>query len=65
MTSITLQLTDEQLSEQKERAMRAGISVEELASARLQDWLRQSPSDFAASAERVLTKNAELYKRLA
>jgi hypothetical protein len=65
MTSITLQLPDEQLSELKERAERAGVSAEDLASAGLQDWLRQSRSDFAAAAEHVLKKNAELYKRLA
>ena len=65
MTPITVHLSDEQAIELNERAKRAGVTAEDLASAGLQDWLRQSRADFDAAAQRVLQKNAELYRRLA
>jgi hypothetical protein len=65
MTTVTISLSDENSQRLREAASRAGVSPEELASARLEAWLKQSESDFAEAARLVLEKNKELYRRLA
>jgi antitoxin FitA len=42
-----------------------GIAVEVLLKASLEDWLNCQNSEFVDAANHVLTKNAELYQRLA
>lgn len=42
-----------------------GIAPEVLLKASLEDWLNVQKGDFVDAADRVLTKNAELYRRLA
>lgn len=42
-----------------------GISLEELLRATVDDALQRLDTDFEEAAERVLEKNAELYRRLA
>lgn len=46
-------------------AKRLGLSPEDLARAALSDLLSIPDADFQEAARRVLTKNHELYKRLA
>ena len=46
-------------------ANRLNVPAEVLAAAALHDLLAQQESDFQAAAARVLTKNSELYRRLA
>jgi len=65
MTAITIPLSDEKLERLRTLADRAGVSPEELARAGLEDWLSRARDDFAAAAEYVFRKNAELYRRLA
>ena len=65
MTAITIPISEEQLEQLRLIANDAGIPVEQLARASLEDWLRQPRADFAAAARHVLRKNLELYKRLA
>jgi hypothetical protein len=65
MTTITVPISDERLSQLRTLAESAGVSAEELARAGLEDWLRQPREDFLAAAQRVLAKNADLYQRLA
>ncbi len=65
MTTITVPISEERLAQLQALAERAGVGVEELARAGLEEWLRQPRGDFAAAAEHVLQKNAELYRRLA
>ena len=45
-------------------AASTGISVEELASVALVDFIEASAGDFEAASIRVLEKNKELYRRL-
>jgi hypothetical protein len=65
MTTVTISLSDENSERLREAASRAGVSPEELASARLEAWLKQPERDFLEAARQVLEKNKELYRRLA
>ena len=65
MTAITIPLSDDKLERLRALADRAGVSPEELAQAGLEEWLSRPRDDFAAAAEYVFRKNAELYRRLA
>ncbi len=65
MSTITVVLPDERLVQLKEIAARLGIAPEELARAGIEDLLSRPDEAFQQAAERVLSKNAELYKRLA
>jgi hypothetical protein len=48
-----------------EAAARLQISETDLAAAAVRDLIAQPADDFNAAAQRVLSKNAELYRRLA
>jgi hypothetical protein len=54
MTAITVPLSEEQLERLRTLAAQARVSVEELARAGLEDWLRQLREDFAGAAQYVL-----------
>ena len=61
---ITIDLNDVQLEQLRKVADSLGIDPEELAQATLVDQLSQPTEDFQKTAEYVLKKNRELYKRL-
>jgi hypothetical protein len=65
MTTISIPLSDEQLVRLKALADKAGVTPEDLARARLEEWLQRPDEDFLRAARYVLQKNAELYRRLA
>ncbi len=65
MTSITLDLSDTQFQKLQDLATVHGIAIEVLLKASLEDWLNSQKSEFFDAANYVLTKNAELYQRLA
>ncbi|MBE9199631.1 MULTISPECIES: DNA-binding protein [unclassified Nodularia (in: cyanobacteria)] len=65
MAAITIDIPDSQLEKLEELARLHGISLEELLSARIEEWLSDQKSDFTDAANYVLKKNAELYRRLA
>ena len=65
MAAITIDLSDNQLQQLQDLAKVNGISVEVLLKASLEDWLNPQNSDFVNAADYVLTKNVELYRRLA
>ncbi|WP_017305730.1 ribbon-helix-helix domain-containing protein [Spirulina subsalsa] len=65
MASITISLPDDKLERIKQLALETGISPEEFLQAYIKDWLDSSSNDFVRASEYVLTKNAELYQRLA
>jgi hypothetical protein len=62
---LALELTDSQLETLRARAKPLGISVEQLASAAVADLVAQPAEDFERAASRVLSKNVDLYRRLA
>ena len=65
MTTFTITLPDERVKKLKEIAERFHVAPEELVRASLEELLTRPMDDFQVALERVLTKNADLYKRLA
>jgi antitoxin FitA len=65
VTSITLDLSDTQFQNLQDLAAVHGIALEVLLKASLEDWLNSQKSEFVDAVNYVLTKNAELYQRLA
>jgi antitoxin FitA len=65
MTSITIDIPDDQLQKLQNLAKAHGVSLEELLRSSLEDWLSSPKPEFSEAASYVLKKNAELYKRLA
>jgi len=61
---VAIELTDEQLAQLREQAKALGVPAEELARAAVVDLVTKPADDFQVVAERVLAKNAELYRRL-
>jgi predicted transcriptional regulator len=64
MSSITIDISDEQLVRLKEIASRLGISPEDLARVSIVELLAQPEEKFERAADYVLKKNADLYRRL-
>ena len=60
-----MQLPEPTVAKLKEAAERLNISPEELLILSLEEKLAQLDADFQRASDYVLTKNAELYKRLA
>jgi antitoxin FitA len=65
VSSITIELEEEQIAKLTEIAERFGLSVEELARLSVQELLTNSSDGFDEAADYVLRKNEDLYKRLA
>jgi hypothetical protein len=65
VASITLDLSDTQFQKLQDLATLHGIALEVLLKASLEDWLNSQKTEFVDAANYVLTKNAELYRRLA
>ena len=65
MTTITITLPDERVKELKQIAERFRVAPEELVRASLEELLTRPLDEFQKILERVLAKNADLYKRLA
>ena len=63
--NVVFELPPAQAERLQREADRLGISPSELARAALSDLLADRDEDFRAASERVLRKNAELYRRLA
>lgn len=62
---LSIDLSPAQAERLRLEAERLGLSPEDLARAAIMDLLATPGEDFNAAAERVLKKNAELYRRLA
>jgi antitoxin FitA len=65
VASITIELSDSQFQTLQDLAVMYGITPEVLLKISLEDWLKSQKSEFVDAANYVLTKNAELYQRLA
>ena len=64
MTTISIQLPEDQAKRLADVARRHNLSVEQLASAHLQELLQEPDNRFEEAVALVLKKNAELYRRL-
>lgn len=65
ITTFTITLPDERVKKLQEIADRFRVAPEELVRASLEELLTRPLDDFQRVLECVLTKNAELYQRLA
>ena len=65
MSTITVALPEERLTELTEMARRLGVVPEELVRVSIEELLTRPEEDFEQAVDYVLTKNAELYRRLA
>ena len=63
--NVAFELPRAQAEKLQEAADRLGISPSELARAAVTELLADRDDDFRTAAERVLRKNADLYRRLA
>ena len=62
---LFIDLSPAQADRLRLEAERLGLTPEDLARAAIADLLATTGEDFKAAADRVLRKNAELYRRLA
>jgi len=65
MKSITVQIEDAKAEALRKKADRFGLSPEQFLTASVEDLIGQPDTEFDAAARRVLSKNQELYRRLA
>jgi hypothetical protein len=62
---LTIDLSPAEAERLRQEAERLGLTPEDLARAAIADLLATPDEDFERAADRVLRKNAELYRRLA
>ena len=65
MTTITISLPDDRLRELTELSEKLNVAPEELVRLSIEELLTRPEEDLRKATEYVLTKNAELYHRLA
>jgi predicted transglutaminase-like cysteine proteinase len=65
MSTLTITLPEDRLSRLQEIASRFNVKAEDLARVGIEELLRQPDETFKQAAEYILSKNAELYRRLA
>ncbi len=63
--TIVFDLPPAQADKLRQEADRMGVAPSELARAAVSDLLSDPDQEFQRAAERILQKNAELYRRLA
>ncbi len=64
MTTITVTLSEEHLSQLQQTAAQFGVSPEELARLSIEELLSRPSEEFSRAANYVLGKNQDLYQRL-
>jgi hypothetical protein len=65
MSTLTIALTEDRLRKLEEIARRFQIAPEELVRVSIEELLSLPEEDFRRALDLVLSKNAELYQRLA
>ena len=65
MTTITISISDERLRELTELSKKLNVAPEELVRISVEVLLTRPEENFRQATEYVLTKNADLYRRLA
>jgi len=65
MTNLTITITEERLLQLKEKAEHLGVTPEELVCVSIEEMLTRPEAALKQAVDYVLTKNAELYRRLA
>ena len=65
MSTLTIAISEERLQKLEEIARRFQIAPEELVRVSIEELLSLPEQDFRRALDLVLSKNAELYQRLA
>ena len=65
MTAITVQIDDTKAEELCRKAARFGLRAEQFLTASVDDLISQPDIEFDQAVKRVLSKNRDLYRRLA
>jgi len=65
MTTITVQLDDSKIVLLREKAQKYGLRLDQLVAASIEDLIAQPEPEFDEAVRRVLSKNKDLYERLA
>jgi predicted transglutaminase-like cysteine proteinase len=65
MSTLTITLSKDRRDRLREIAKRFNVKAEDLARVGIEELLRQPDEKFKQAAEYILTKNADLYRRLA
>ena len=65
MARITVEIDDSKAALLREKAEKFGIPPAQFVTASIEDLIGQPEPDFDEAMRKVLTKNKELYKRLA
>ena len=65
MTTITVQLDDSKIVLLREKAQKYGLRLDQFVAASIEDLITQPEPEFDEAVRRVLSKNKELYERLA
>ncbi|MCD4763488.1 MAG: hypothetical protein K8R28_05625 [Desulfobacterales bacterium] len=65
MTTITVQLDDSKIVLLREKAQKYGLRLDQFVAASIEDLIAQPEPEFDEAVRRVLSKNKELYERLA
>lgn len=65
MSTLTITLSEERMTKLRRLAVRLGSSPEALVEEGIQEFLEQAEPNIRDAVQYVLTKNHELYQRLA
>jgi predicted transcriptional regulator len=65
MTTLNIELSDEQFAALQKLAREAQLPAQDMVQQTVAKWLDRQGGQFTAAADYVLKKNAELYRRLA
>ena len=65
MVRITVEIEDSKATLLREKADKFGLLPDQFVTATIEDLIAQPEPDFEAAMHRVLSKNKELYDRLA
>ena len=65
MVRITVEIEDEKAILLEEKAKKFGLLPDQIVTASIEDLIGRPEQDFESAMRQVLSKNKELYKRLA
>jgi len=65
MSTLTITLSDDRFAKLREIAERFNLKPEDLARVSIEELLTRPEDSFQETADYILNKNAELYRRLA